>query len=382
MVKFEPATDHELLDFVGQIYDCAIDPANWPPVLERLAGMVDGCDVAITLNSVQNPTFTMCAKWNIDANFEAAMLANYAINPLVPSVWFFNIDEPISVLSQIDETELRRTEWYRNTIGAYGYRDSAISLLAKSASQFGSLSIQRTAEKPPFSEHDLSVLRCLAPHVRRAVSIGDLLEARSLVSDRLSTALDLLTVGIVLANATGFVVHANAKAHQLFDEGSTIRSVNGALQATDAKSHKDLSVAILAAARGTTVAVSPAGITVALKGPNGRSHAAWVLPLDAGLRRELGASFDASAAIFIRELGDTSPIPGELFVRHYGITQAECRVLLAIVQGRTLQETADGLGISHATVKTHLSRLFQKTGTQRQTDLVRLAMTALAPARA
>jgi DNA-binding CsgD family transcriptional regulator len=34
--------------------------------------------------------------------------------------------------------------------------------------------------------------------------------------------------------------------------------------------------------------------------------------------------------------------------------------------------TADALGISQATVKTHLHRLFRKTGTARQADLVRL----------
>ncbi len=34
-----------------------------------------------------------------------------------------------------------------------------------------------------------------------------------------------------------------------------------------------------------------------------------------------------------------------------------------------------------STAKTHLQHLFAKTGVQRQADLIRLALTALAPAR-
>ena len=66
-------------------------------------------------------------------------------------------------------------------------------------------------------------------------------------------------------------------------------------------------------------------------------------------------------------------------MRRYAITPAESRVMMLIVQGMTIAETADVLGISLPTAKTHLARLFDKTGTSRQADLVRLAMSALAP---
>jgi DNA-binding CsgD family transcriptional regulator len=35
-------------------------------------------------------------------------------------------------------------------------------------------------------------------------------------------------------------------------------------------------------------------------------------------------------------------------------------------------ETADALGVGQATVKTHLHRVFRKTATTRQADLIRL----------
>jgi DNA-binding CsgD family transcriptional regulator len=48
------------------------------------------------------------------------------------------------------------------------------------------------------------------------------------------------------------------------------------------------------------------------------------------------------------------------------------RVLLAIVDVGGVPEVAEALGLSEATVKTHLHRLFAKTETRRQAELVKL----------
>jgi DNA-binding CsgD family transcriptional regulator len=58
--------------------------------------------------------------------------------------------------------------------------------------------------------------------------------------------------------------------------------------------------------------------------------------------------------------------------RTFGLTLSELRVLLTITQVGGVGETADALGVAEATVKTHLHRVFSKTGTSRQADLVKL----------
>jgi DNA-binding CsgD family transcriptional regulator len=47
---------------------------------------------------------------------------------------------------------------------------------------------------------------------------------------------------------------------------------------------------------------------------------------------------------------------------------------LAVVRGDGLQAAADALGVTLATVKTHLQHVFGKTGTQRQTELMGLIL--------
>jgi len=65
--------------------------------------------------------------------------------------------------------------------------------------------------------------------------------------------------------------------------------------------------------------------------------------------------------------------------RTFGLTLSELRVMNAIVNIGGVPETAEELGIAETTVKTHLHRVFAKTGTTRQADLVRLVAGFASP---
>ncbi len=368
-----------LLDLIGNIYDAAIEPAQWPATCERLARIVDGAQTAIALHDTVTHQVSLKASWNVDPALEEVMKANFAVNPLVPAIWYMDVDEPFSAMGFLGEQEFRESSFYRNTVAPFRIGDSALAILAKSVRQFGSISIQRLNDQPPFSAADLNTLRLLAPHVRRAVMIADLLDARTLERNMLTAALDLMNAGVVLTDESGRIAFANQVTLKWLDAGLALRRRGDQLSAFDLASADDLNRAIGHAASGTTIDIPRTGIVVPIKGKSGRDLAAWVLPLDGGLRRELAADFAARVAVFIRELGDTSPFPAELFVRRYAITPAESRVMMLLVQGMTVAEIAGNLGISLPTAKTHLAHLFDKTGTSRQADLIRLAMSAIAP---
>jgi DNA-binding CsgD family transcriptional regulator len=63
------------------------------------------------------------------------------------------------------------------------------------------------------------------------------------------------------------------------------------------------------------------------------------------------------------------------FGKGYSLTAAEARFALEILAGDGIQAAADRLGISKATARTHLSRIFAKTGTRRQAELVRMLIS-------
>jgi DNA-binding NarL/FixJ family response regulator len=55
------------------------------------------------------------------------------------------------------------------------------------------------------------------------------------------------------------------------------------------------------------------------------------------------------------------------------------RVLVMMVEVGGVPEVAPVLGISATTVKTHLQRIFEKTGARRQADLVKIVAGYMSP---
>jgi DNA-binding CsgD family transcriptional regulator len=96
------------------------------------------------------------------------------------------------------------------------------------------------------------------------------------------------------------------------------------------------------------------------------------LPLTSGARRRAGASYAAVAALFVHKAALDTPSPPEVIAKTFKLTPSELRVLLALVEVGGAPEVAEALGIAETTVKFHLKRLFEKTGTRRQTELVKL----------
>ncbi|WP_261321722.1 helix-turn-helix transcriptional regulator [Rhizobium leguminosarum] len=63
----------------------------------------------------------------------------------------------------------------------------------------------------------------------------------------------------------------------------------------------------------------------------------------------------------------------------YDLTPAEARVVLQIGRGLSAAQCAATLAISENTLKTHLGRVYAKTSTARQADLVALVSTISSP---
>jgi DNA-binding CsgD family transcriptional regulator len=85
-----------------------------------------------------------------------------------------------------------------------------------------------------------------------------------------------------------------------------------------------------------------------------------------------GAAYKSVAALFVRKVA-MELAGSELIARSFDLTPAELRVMVSIVDVGGVPETATALGVAESTVKTHLHRVFAKTGAGRQADLVKIA---------
>jgi DNA-binding CsgD family transcriptional regulator len=106
---------------------------------------------------------------------------------------------------------------------------------------------------------------------------------------------------------------------------------------------------------------------------DGSYYIAQVIALPSLLRDGAAERSSAVGALFIWKAELDGRSCAGLIDRTFELTPAELRVLQSIVDVGGVPETAVALGIAETTVKTHLHRVFAKTGVSRQADLVKLA---------
>ncbi len=157
----------------------------------------------------------------------------------------------------------------------------------------------------------------------------------------------------------------------MLKEASVLRVEGGRLIANDPQADQTLADTFATAGNGDA-AVGIKGVAVPLVAHDGERHVAHVLPLTSGARRNAGASYAAVAVLFVHRATFHTPSPPEVIAKAFQLTPMELRVLLAIVEVGGVPEVAEALGVAETTVKTHLGRLYKKTGTGRQADLVKL----------
>ena len=63
----------------------------------------------------------------------------------------------------------------------------------------------------------------------------------------------------------------------------------------------------------------------------------------------------------------------------YGLTGAEARLAVALANGASLDDVADATSTAIGTLRTHLKHVLAKTGTRRQSELVRLVLLGAPP---
>ena len=71
-------------------------------------------------------------------------------------------------------------------------------------------------------------------------------------------------------------------------------------------------------------------------------------------------------------------IPQAVFLENrFGLTPAQARLVIHLVEGDSLRSSAKALGIKYETVRSYLKSVFQKTGTHRQAELVLTVFSAI-----
>jgi DNA-binding CsgD family transcriptional regulator/PAS domain-containing protein len=355
----------KLTDLIEEIYDAALEPALWSDVVVSINDFIGGqaCGlISKDATSQSGHTHYYCG---VDPHYIQLYSETYSrFDPLATLPPFGQV---VSIPDLLHYDEYRQGPFYQEWLRPQGCVDVANVVLEKSSSNCAVL----LTVLPGVGMLDNEMRRrisLIAPHVRRALLINNTIGSRQSEAATFAATLDGLSAGIFLVDADCRLVHANAAGHDLLRADDFLRSTGGQLVAHDLRSNQCLR-AILADNRNVP---GVAGTALPLTAGDGERYVMHVLPLTSSARTRIGMTYQAVAALFVRKVALDRPC-GELVARTFELTPAELRVLLAIVEVGGVPETALALGVAETTIKTHLHRVFSKTGSSRQADLVKLA---------
>lgn len=352
-------------ELVGRIYECALAPELWTEVLvDACAGM--GARTGwIAMHEPKLVRSSYPVEVGADPIWQQRLAQEFVgMSPFMGIVHHVRAGEVWSVADVIDYDQFREGRFYREWSQPQGIADTVMGVLTKTPDAFTWLGVCLPTQAT--TAHKTLMAQVL-PHIERALRISQILEFRAAQSADLMAAVSSLPTGIVLVDASLSVRGANPAATRLMAETGVLSIRGDRLVAARGDAGERLNQALAACAGAN---LGSAGLSVLFPAPDGKSDLlVQVSPLP---RPHSSGAGEAVAALFLSAPAEPKVAPMEAFIRRYGLTPSETRVLLAMLDGKTPRRIAESAGVALPTVRTHLSRLYAKTNTARQADLVGL----------
>jgi DNA-binding CsgD family transcriptional regulator len=362
-------------ELISSIYDCVLAPERWGQTLIDLARAFDTQVAMLTLVDRRQGRLLIEETVGVEKRWLEELQKHIPEINQILAAFYSHLpqDEPRIVSRDIPVAYCQTSPYIREFLRPQGIVDSMLYYLIDTPTRYSAFAVSKSEHLITAQEIKIGAL--LLPHIRRAVTISNVLDARTIERSRMAEALDGLRSAVILTDERGSVLRANCAAENMLRAASLVTTTGGVLHARLPSAAGELRIAISVAARNEAD-IGKTGLAIRLTDPDVPPIFAHVLPMTGSeLRTRLQPS--AAAAIFIGALPDEEGA-ADIMTAAFGLTPAEKRVLTGLLAGRTLAETAAALGVAATTAKSQLERIFSKTGVSRQADLILLA-TRLTP---
>ena len=355
---------------VGRVYDAAADAALWEVFLQDLVDVAKGnCAVMVVHGKLGDGQMTG------HVGFDPAQLQLYNAHfnrhdiwavrawPLIASQPFF-VSEAL-----IPSPELKRTLIYNDWMRSCDIGRAMFGVLEHGPQRTSNITITRPLKKKPFRNDDLDLVRFLAPHLRRAFRIHFELVSLKHNNKQFEAALNAVSAGVFFLDENGRVMFMNRAASEATNYRDGLSVIGGRLCATDARGGADLERLIREATRTSAGKGLSAGGALLIERNEKPPLQVTISPV-----RELPMPCPGrvAAIVFVSDPVHCQRGCNDLLTTLFGLTPAECRLALLLGDGKSLPQVSEMLKVSINTIKTQLASIYAKTGTSRQSQLVRL----------
>ena len=358
---------------IGDIYDCAIMPSQWRETLRKIVEFTESETVVVNILSpaTRQDPYQLLLDYGMPEAAKKAFFEKYiGMNPMAYAMRLYDVDEAVTRREALGVEAIENSAIYREWAVPFGMLELMVGVIRKDAVRVCTMNLTR---RTPYEEFDKFRMKLLLPHLRRAVTIAQMIDDATVQRDRFEEVVERLKSAVLIVDSDARVRYANRAGENLLARQGGLNMIDGVLTCANV----DEQAALLAA-------LAPGGHeapTLPVTTAAGDVLAISLLPLEAGYRLQAVGMGGACTAIFVEAPAAHFEWPGEMVGKLFKLTGAELQLLFALLDGDSLANATRRLGVAMPTIKTHLQRIFAKTGTSRQADLLRKVAVMMPPAQ-
>lgn len=369
---------------IDQIYNAATDAAVWPDVVRSVQAMFRSKSVGIYCADMRDGQVSLVELRDIDP----AYVRDYVDHYLCDNPWLavpeLQVPGRIRTDRSLDEYHnepgyYRRTAFYNDWMRPQGFIHSLSTNLLSDGDVRTKFYMYRGRRPGVFTREEVRRFENVSGHLMRSVGIAYRLTARDARIAEGINVVDNLRFGVVLLDSGLRVIHANGFAEGLFRGKDSVCVREARIRTMQRDDGRALESAMRTALSVHLGWSSDLPQAVSVRRPGGRQPLrVMAIPLP----RQANGLFlvrHAAVVLMISDPEMETVVPDQWLRHRYGFTGTESRLARSLVRGESLRVAAESSGLTYETARWYLKNIFQKTGTTRQSQLIRTLMSEQVP---
>jgi len=357
------------------LYSCPGDAKRWSEFVERLTREVGAVQGLFVHHDRRDKNTDLSFGYNLDPAWAQAYADYYQyLNPYLALPQSCGPDAgPVALLSGlIEDSVVEASEFFADYVVPQGVTvRNAIRVIANETEHRSTAIALHRSQANCAADMGSALELCtyLLPHLRAAIELHDRLSSLEAHVALLERSLDRLPFGSIILTPGLRIKTVNARAEDILARNDGLSLSKGYLRAmvpaeTKAMHHWMHKAAGLhpgdCACIGGHLRISRRERAV--------PYEAFIFPLFE--QDSLSSRPDRGVAFLVTDSEQGSDSPLVLLRQRYGLSPAEERVALLLMEGWDVKEIAESLQVSRETVRSQLKAIFRKTGTRRQGELI------------
>lgn len=355
----------EVSELIGKIYQAGLD-GQWGGVMEELVHRTQSNKAFFVLQKLDSPT-PLGIEARYSFNYDHAVFEEYLTraleDPLLEVTRYLAEGESIYVNEHYDVLNLVETDFYKRIMLPLRSHYVLGGCLVRDGQYESVYAINRGPDDMGYQSDEISLIRTLTPHFRRAVQIYKDLTLYKRYSAISKSILDQSDKGVLVCDEHGRILLANSFANNELEQYDDIKVIGNQLMLSASAYQLRLKQCLKQCVHHPKAVGAQESIL--LERPGGETLLVTIAPLNCE------SNFvDIDQPCCLVTLTKQNAVRWAIFQKEFGLTPKELNLIQAINRKQKMQQLTLEMGVTYNTLATHLKAIYKKMGIHSQAELM------------